>query len=73
MITAIFQLLGRISGRPARPGHHTLRECGDALHLRAVTADFFVKARNFGVTANGVTASAAIPEIIHIKGKGHRY
>jgi hypothetical protein len=26
-----------------------------------VTADFLVKARSFGVTANGVTASAAIP------------
>jgi hypothetical protein len=29
------------------------------------TADFFVKARSFGVTANGVNASAAIPEVLY--------
>jgi hypothetical protein len=29
------------------------------------TADFFVKAHSFGVTSNGVTASAAIPEVLY--------
>ncbi len=29
------------------------------------TADFFVKARSFGVTSNGVNASAAIPEVLY--------
>jgi hypothetical protein len=29
------------------------------------TADFFVKARSFGVAYNGITASAAIPEFIY--------
>jgi hypothetical protein len=29
------------------------------------TADFFVKARSFGVISNGVSASAAIPEVIY--------
>jgi hypothetical protein len=28
-------------------------------------ADFFVKARNFGVTSDGVNASAAIPEVLY--------
>jgi hypothetical protein len=31
----------------------------------AATADFFVNARSFGVTSNGVDASAAIPEVIY--------
>ena len=29
------------------------------------TADFFVKARSFGVTSNGVNASAAVPEVLY--------
>jgi hypothetical protein len=34
------------------------------------TADFFVNARSFGVTSNGVDASAAIPEVIY-QGQGN--
>ncbi|HSS92234.1 MAG TPA: hypothetical protein VLL69_23230 [Streptosporangiaceae bacterium] len=29
------------------------------------TADFFVKARSFGITTNGISASAAIPEVLY--------
>ncbi len=29
------------------------------------TADFFVKAHSFGVASNGITASAAIPEVTY--------
>ena len=54
--------------RPACIGH-----TGSVVQLFTsgqVTADFLVKARDFGVAANGVIASAAIPEINYIKGKG---
>lgn len=36
----------------------------------AATAYFFVKASNFGVDSNGVTAFAAIPEVLYVKSKG---
>jgi hypothetical protein len=46
----------------------------DRLTFRPVnstaTADFFVNARSFGVTSNGVDASAAIPEVIYL-GQGN--
>lgn len=39
-------------------------ESADGL-IWTATADFFVKAHSFGVTSNGVTASAAIPEVLY--------
>ena len=53
-------------------GPLTAEEWGESLVFSSVdgapakaTADFFVKARHFGVASNGITASAAIPEFIY--------
>lgn len=54
------------------PGPLSGSEWGVTLAFRSArgspgiaTADFFVKARSFGVAYNGITASAAIPEFIY--------
>lgn len=41
----------------------TFSSTGSIMPTGKATADFFVKAHSFGVASNGITASAAIPEV----------